>query len=99
MGVNEGTCDAESHALQKVIAGNLYDNTYKVPTARRSPGYDAIQAFQISDIEICQIFGYWQSRNIDKGGYDAKEATCKWVSENIENLQSFIPRTYPRSIE
>ena len=98
-GNKDSSCDSEAHALQKVIVSNLYKTTHKVPTALRSPAYDAVKAFQITDIDISQIFSYWKSRNVEEWGYDEKEAACKWVAQNMDKLAAFVPRTYPRSIE
>ena len=93
-----GSCDSEAHSLQKLIVSNLYERTYSVEEASRSPGYDAVKSFTVSDLQIEQMFRAWYKRNIDRWNYDPRDAVCNWVAENIDILRSFVPRGYPRSI-
>ena len=99
LGVEEGSCDSESHSYQKLIVGNLWEETYSTPPAERSPAYDAIKNFRISDLQLNDMFTYWNARKTDKWGYDPHEAVCRWVVENVDDLRRFVPRSYPRTVE
>lgn len=66
--------------------------------ALRSPGYDALQAFSITELQLGEIADAWENRGLDKWNYDPREAVCEWVVNNLETLQTWIPRTYPRKV-
>ena len=97
-GDQEGSCDSEAHALQKVIASSLRKADLEVPIAERSPGYTTIRNFKISDLDMDNILKAWILREKDTYGFDAREAVCDWVAENIDALDAFIPLGYPREI-
>ena len=99
VGSKFGDCDSESHSYQKLITMNLYTSTYDVEPALRSPGYHAVKSFKMSDLEVSQIFDRWYSRNVDKWGFDACEAVCEWVADNLDTIRSYVPNTYPREIK
>lgn len=66
----------------------------------RSPAYDAIKQLSVSEFDLGEIFHDWEKRNIDYWNYDARNATCQWVIDNLDWLEvSVIPPTYPRIIE
>jgi len=55
-----------------------------------------------------KIFDYWlipssstHTNNVDdKYGYDPRDAVCRWIGENFEELERrLIPPTFPRKIE
>lgn len=44
-----------------------------------------------------KIFDLWnEQEGRDPWKYDLREATCRWVVENYDLVESFIPRTHPR---
>ena len=94
-----GSCDEAPQLLHKVVATNFFSATYdsSIPEAQRSPAYDAIQAFGISELQYGEMLTAWISRGVDKYGFDPRMATCQWVLENLDHVQSFIPRSYPRA--
>lgn len=94
IGEPEGICEESAKPLWKVIVGNLYDriNDPSIPIPIRSPAYDVLQVFQISELQLGQIFDY---RRIEA---TPRDAVCRWVSENLDYLQTFIPRDFPRII-
>eukprot|EP00536_Pseudo-nitzschia_multiseries_P014279 jgi/Psemu1/69037/estExt_Genemark1.C_6820002 len=98
IGKEVGSCDSEAHSVQKLIVANMYERTYKVDSTFRTPAYDAVKSFMISDLQIEELFRRWYERNNDRWSYDAREAVCLWAGENIETLLRFIPRSHPRSI-
>lgn len=95
-----GACEEAPQALQKVVAKVLYDMTHdpSIPEARRSPGYEAVKMFQLSNLNLGQIFDTWLHRGVDKWGYDPRDAVCRYMAENFESIQELIPRTYPRAV-
>ena len=99
LGSPVGACDGEAHSLLKLITNNLLPETYAQPEALRSPAYRAIKAVTISELQLGQILDYWSARKIDRWNYDPREAVCRWVAENVNFLELFIPRTYPRTVQ
>jgi hypothetical protein len=96
-----GSCDDEPQILKKAIARSFYEITYDdtIQEARRSPAYDAIQAFSISSLQLSKLLGQWLDRNIDTWNFDPRNVTCEWVVENFSVIKEFVPRTYPRIIQ
>ena len=93
-----GSCDEAPQLLHKVIAANFYSSIYdnSISEAQKSPAYNTIQAFKISELQYGEILNAWISRGVDKYGFDPRLATCKWFVENLDHIESFIPRSYPR---
>ena len=94
VGEHKGICEESSKPLWKVLVGNLYDRLYDptIPIPIRSPAYDVLQVFQISELQLGQIFDY---RRIEP---TPRDAVCRWVAENLDYIQTFVPRSYPRTI-
>uniref|UniRef100_A0A7S4IYQ5 G-protein coupled receptors family 3 profile domain-containing protein n=1 Tax=Odontella aurita TaxID=265563 RepID=A0A7S4IYQ5_9STRA len=100
VGAPAGACEEAPQSLQKVVGKVLYDMTYdpSIPEARRSPGYEAVHLFQMSNLDLGRIFDSWLHRGVDKWGYDPRDAVCRYMAENFESIMDFIPRTYPRVV-
>ena len=93
-----GACDDEAHKLQTIVSSALRKQVEASPNPIRSPAYEAIKNIKITDLEVSKILQMWRSRRIDTYGYDARDAVCSWVVEHFEELQSFVPSTYPRKL-
>jgi len=98
-GTKAGSCDNDHHALKKVVCSRLYSDTYDVSPPRRSPAYDFIKSIQVTDLEMEDMLKHWALRGVDKYGYDGRDAVCTWVRDNLDDLQRFIPRGYPRTLD
>ena len=98
VGDPRGACDEAPQMLHKVITSSLYSAIYdpSIPDARRSPAYDAIKAFTITELQLGEILKAWLERDVDRYGFDGRLATCQWVGNNLDYLSDFIPRSYPR---
>lgn len=59
-GVEEGVCEESAKNLYKLVVGNLYDVIHddRIPDPIRSPAYDALRLFQLSELQLGQIFDY-----------------------------------------
>ena len=102
VGSPEGACDETSNPLLKLIATGLYRVTYnpEIEEANRSPGYDAVKSFRVSSLQLAQIFQYWQASSADiYWDLGPRDAVCQFVSENIDYMRDFIPKTYPRVMQ
>ena len=93
-GPEGGACDQEPFPMQKIVASSLRDMTLAAPEVDQSPGYQAILNLKVSTLDLYIMFhkyvaGGWS-------GYSAREAVCEWVIDHQEELESFIPRGYPR---
>jgi len=90
-----GACTDSAKSLRKLISGSLYDIIYdsSIPEAIRSPGYDVLKLFRISELQLDELFQYWQTKP------SPREAVCTWVAENINWTSTFIPRSHPRVLK
>jgi 7 transmembrane sweet-taste receptor of 3 GCPR len=97
-----GVCDDPSQTLMKIVSTALYEISHNpnIPDALRSPAYETIQNFEMSVLQIGDVFNKWlQSDTTVDRIIEPREAACQWVVENYDLVQSFIPRTYPRVME
>jgi 7 transmembrane sweet-taste receptor of 3 GCPR len=94
-GKKGGGCDHEANALQTVVASSLRDMTFDTSEVDRSPAYQAILNLKVSQLEMNTILQKWVDGG--KSGYAARQAVCEWVVNHQEELESFIPRGYPRA--
>lgn len=101
-GSAEGGCGYNTQELEKIFASSLRRHTFAVKNeADRSPGYDVLRNFRISDIDMRKIMKAWAEPGVDTNGHDAREAVCAWVADNLregKNLTRFIPEGFPRTI-
>lgn len=103
---DEATCDIPPQSLHKLISTELpkmMDSEF-VDLAHQSPAFDVLNRFTLNSYDLEKIFGYWllpsSTNNVDKYGYDPRDAVCRWIGENFEELERrFIPPTFPRKIE
>lgn len=64
-----------------------------IPRAIQSPSYLALSDFRISELQLDDLFSYWNELR------DPRESVCQWVVKNMEHVKSFVPQTYPRTLE
>jgi 7 transmembrane sweet-taste receptor of 3 GCPR len=90
-----GSCSDSVKSLKKLISGALYETIYdsNIPEAIRSPAYDVLKRFQITELQLGDLFKYWQTLP------SPREAVCQWVSDNMTYMNNTIPRSYPRVLE
>jgi hypothetical protein len=92
VGSPKGVCDDSAKPLEKYISGGLFPAIYdsSIPEALRNPGHSVLDQFSITALQLNEIFDL--SR--EKGSM--REAVCEWASENMEYLNTLVPRAYPR---
>jgi len=96
IGTPAGVCgDPLQKILYKIISRSLYEliNDPAVPDAIRSPAYEFLNVFSISEFRMDQIFHLWLNTS------DPRRAICEWISDNMDYAQSFVPRSYPRTLQ
>lgn len=100
LGEATGSCNEPPFSLQRLIVKSLRDSIDdpSVPKETRSPAYEAIKNIQLDELQLGKIFDYWLKRNSDKYNFDPRDASCRWVVENFDLLQTFVPKTYPRKV-
>ena len=71
-----GACDEAPQLIQKQVTGNLYAATYdsSISEARRSPAYDAIKSFRMTELQMSEILQTWILRDVDRYGFDPRLA-------------------------
>jgi hypothetical protein len=92
VGAPEEACDNPTEPLRKLISGSLYDVIHNpdIPEAIRSPAYDVLRLFQISDVELGELFGLWESEE------SPRDAICTWAANNLDFLNATVPYSHPR---
>ena len=78
---------------------SLFDITVhpSIPPAQRSPAYEIVKAFQLSALELGEIFDTWLKHDSDAGNaFTLRHATCEWMVDHWDRIKTWIPRGYPR---
>ena len=90
-----GICDEPAKPLQKLISGTLREATYSrtIPVAIQSPGYTALMSFTLSELQLNVIFKYLKTMRTPR------EAVCRWIVENMDYMNTFVPPSYPRVLQ
>jgi len=97
VGPPEAACGNPVEPLTKMIVGNLYkvlhspkggDTTASEATV--NPAYNMLRRFQITEVQLGDIFDLWESEPTPRDG------VCKWAADNLDFLMSVIPDSYPR---
>ncbi|CAB9508590.1 Receptor-type guanylate cyclase gcy [Seminavis robusta] len=96
-----GDCDTAPQSLKKVVSTTVRDMSQnpEIPEELWSPAFEAISAYEISTLQLQDIFELWYGKNLDRWGYDPRDAVCEWIVDNLELVQSFAPPTHPRKIQ
>jgi len=95
IGTRAGACgDPLQKPLYKMIARSLYDLIYDpaIPDAIRSPGYEFLDLFSISEFRMDDIYLLWLNTS------DPRRAICEYISDHLDYVQPFVPRSYPRTL-
>eukprot|EP00934_Nitzschia_sp_Nitz4_P004111 Nitzschia sp. Nitz4//scaffold458_size6098//2//3483//NITZ4_009188-RA/size6098-augustus-gene-0.1-mRNA-1//-1//CDS//3329552307//4101//frame0 len=93
-----GACDWPIQNLKKLIAASLKGSSRSDNPAFSNPAYETISNFEMTNIQYSSIFQRWFEAGVDGWEYDLRAATCSWVVDNLDVLQSFVPETYPRVV-
>lgn len=96
LGVAEGVCDESPRPLYKLMLSQLHQMTQdaSIPEALLNPAPSILSQFSLTELQINELFKYWLHQPDDP-----REAVCQWVVDNLEELQQYIPRSYPRTLE
>ncbi|CAB9514096.1 Gamma-aminobutyric acid (GABA) B receptor [Seminavis robusta] len=89
----KGACDNAPHELHKLITGALQQviQSENIPAAIRSPAYDMLRIFQVTDAQLGDISQLWQQPDISP-----RQAVCRWAADNLDILYHSVPTSYPR---
>ena len=79
-------------SLQKLTLARLHDdiNDALIPEAIRNLAGEVFNLFSLSELQLDEIFALWSAT------HTPREAVCERAADNLDYLQSFVPRTYPR---
>jgi hypothetical protein len=100
-GSQKGACDYFPKPVQRIYNSKLSQMSNGYEEVQRSPAYEFLRKFKISDFDMRDILNNWMSLGFDQYNYDPREAVCSWVSNNLENgtnLIQYAPQGYPRQI-
>ena len=91
-----GVCDETARPLYKLILSRLHEVTQgeSIPDAIKNPASTVLSQFSLTELQINELFRYWLS-NPD----EPREAICEWVVDNLDDLQQYIPQSYPRTLQ
>ena len=88
VGNKEGACDLAVLPLEKFLATSLQENAFNTPVDTRSPAYQFATSFTFQNIQVEEVLQNWYQRNIDKYGYDPREAVCEYIGKNLGKYQT-----------
>lgn len=99
-GAPEGACEQDTQILQMVRGTSLVDigENPEVNRALWSPARQSLELFEITNSQFSSIFEAWIDRDTDKLGYGLRDATCRWVVDNLDVIQNFVPESFPRTL-
>ncbi|CAB9520220.1 Receptor-type guanylate cyclase gcy [Seminavis robusta] len=97
-GAPEGACDTYPQPLKKLLSNGFREITIGdgISNEFKSPAYDAVSLYQITELGYGEIFDQWLQRG--PTGYDLREATCQWVIDHFDLFETFVPDSHPRTI-
>jgi hypothetical protein len=93
VGSPEEACGDPVEWMRKLITHGLNEvlNSPTIPEEARSPAYDVLRFFTISEIQLGELFDALREEPTPR------DAVCKWAIENLEGvLKIMVPPTYPR---
>ncbi len=99
-------CDYPIERTVKIVSSELKKTHDMSPMTTRSPALDFLQTFRIKFHTMQEIFDEVIRLAIELGKFDdqdgsmypEKEATCKWLYDHIEEIESDLPKGYPRKV-
>lgn len=96
-GSPENACMEPPNSLTSILSSYTYKRAYEssdsrpLKEAEYSPSHEALTNYRLSELQIEEIMIDWNEVG------NPREALCNWVADNMEYLEAFIPRHYPRS--
>lgn len=101
-------CDYPVERPQKYLSRALKLRDESSEPSKRSPAYTFLNAFEIPTYAMEEMFEELVILNKDQDenkslnrnfdGYESRETVCKWVYDNIELLELYIPLSYPKEL-
>ena len=81
----------------KAYSNILFDITKgeNIPEAQQNPAYDLLKSFSLTSLELGDFYDRWLARGTNPS-FDLRYATCQWMVENWDLMETFIPRDFPR---
>lgn len=93
-----GSCDYPVERLAKVFSRSLKTMQDNAHETKRSPAFPFMSNVKVEPYAMDDLFREWLKINIDFMGIDSRHATCKWIYDNIESFEKFIPKNYPKEV-
>jgi len=89
-------CDEAGTALVQTITTGLEEVTNLQDEAVRSPAYDVLKRFLITEYKLGEIFQLMKATNTTT----PRDATCQWAVENFDTfLLPLVPPSHPRTLQ
>jgi len=89
LGPPEAVCGDPAKGLHSLMSTTVYSPP-GTDQATASPAHASLAQFELTELQLGQLFSRWNELG------DPRQAVCEWVADNLEYIQPFIPRTYPR---
>eukprot|EP00934_Nitzschia_sp_Nitz4_P001250 Nitzschia sp. Nitz4//scaffold195_size40117//9703//13668//NITZ4_007574-RA/size40117-processed-gene-0.24-mRNA-1//-1//CDS//3329540359//1250//frame0 len=99
-GDQRGFCGDDVQAIRRLVSSNLQKHSYdrSISDAERSPAYEFYNNIEINNLDLSLIMSKWASKKLDPYGYDARDAVCEWIVQNLDNVRDLLPTGYPRTV-
>lgn len=95
----KGSCDSAVTMMQRIVSSNLLADSLRTPEATRSPAHEILRKLYIKEVHFSTMLQQWWTRGVDTYNYDPREVVCSWVDKHIAELDTLMPRGYPRQSE
>lgn len=92
----EGSCGNDAEALQRLVVHSLETRDRALPDADRSPSFDVVNNFVLTNLDMSFILQRIGELNRDPFGHDARQALCEWAVANESRLRGYVPLGFPR---
>lgn len=88
-------CGEAAEALVQTVTIGLKEVVSQQDEAVRSPAYDVLKRFLITEFRLGEIFQLMRAANRTQ-----RDATCQWAVENFDNfLLPLVPPSHPRTLQ
>lgn len=92
------SCDPPLEKPTKLFSRSLKDIRDNASNIARSPVLPTMNQLKIPSYGMDELNKDWVDVKKDFYGYDSRLATCQWVYDNLEVLEQYFPKDYPREI-
>ena len=88
-----GVARGVARPLHKLTLHMFDEDTERADIAIQSPAQQVLSRFAINELQMSELFEYWQNAD------SPRDAVCQWTTDNLQDLLTLVPPTYPRVLQ